>query len=143
MSDNASTSPPSAPPPLLSYRGRLGRLGYWIGISVAVLILLGIFFAFVHASTPTAMGDTAPLMLVLLPVFFLVHSVVTVSRLRDAGLPAWHYVFYVLAPIAWLALAGPSTKSGAVILAGIVAIFILPGLYKSKPAAAAEADSSV
>jgi len=145
MPDNASTSPPSAQrPSLLSYRSRLGRRGYFIGISVAVLILLGIFFAFVHASTPTATGiDTAPLMLVLLPVFFLVHSVVTVSRLRDAGLPAWHYVLYVLGPIAWLVLVGPSTKSGAVILAGIVAIFVLPGLYKSKPAVAAEAGSSV
>ena len=88
---------------------------------------------------PEHCGDTAPLVFMLLPLFFWVHSLVTVKRLRDAGLPAWHYVFYVFGPIAWLALVGPSTKSGAVILVGFVAIFVLPGFYKSKPDPAAEA----
>ena len=144
MSDNASKSSSPAPPnpsAVISYRGRLGRLGYWIGISIAGLILLGAFFAFVHASTPTAMGDTAPLMFVLLPLFFWVHSLVTVKRLRDAGLPAWHYAFYLAGPIAWLALVGPSTQSDAVILIGFVAIFVLPGFFKSKSDPAAEAEA--
>jgi uncharacterized membrane protein YhaH (DUF805 family) len=141
MPDNASTSPPPASPmSILSYRGRMGRLAYFIGISVAGLILLGAVWALVHASTPTATTDTAPLVLMLLPLFFWVHSLVTVNRLRDAGLPAWHYVFYVVGAMAWLALVGPSTESDALLLAGIAAIFILPALYKRKPAAAAEAE---
>jgi uncharacterized membrane protein YhaH (DUF805 family) len=142
MPDNASTSSPPAPPTLsafISYGGRMGRLGYWIGISIAGLLLLGAVFAFVHASTPTATVDTAPLAIVLLMLFLWVHSLVTVKRLRDAGLPAWHYVFHVFGPIAWLVLAGQATKSGPVILVGFVAILVLPGLFKSKPDSAAEA----
>ena len=61
----------------------------------------------------------------------------SVPSLGDAGLPAWHYVFYVFGLIAWLAL-GP-TKSEAMFLAGFVAILVLPGFYKSKPDTAAEA----
>jgi len=145
MSENTSTSSPPAqpsPPTLLSYRGRIGRLGYCVGIAIAGLILAGVVIAFVHASTPTAMTDTAPLVFMLLPLFFWVHSLMTVKRLCDAGLPAWHYVFYVFGPSAWLALVGPSTQSGAVVLAGFVAILVLPALYKSKPEPAAEATSA-
>jgi uncharacterized membrane protein YhaH (DUF805 family) len=144
MPDNGSNSSPPAPPNLsafLSYRGRMSRLGYWIGISIAGLLLVGAVLAFVQASTLTAVGDAAPLMLVLLTLFFWIHSLVTVKRLRDAGLPAWHYVFYVIGLIAWLALVGPSAKSDALIVVGFVVILVLPGLFKSKPGPAAEANA--
>jgi len=142
MSENASKSSPTNASAFFSYRGRLTRPGYWGGIAIASLLLIGAFFALVHASTPTAVGDTAPLMFALLAVFFWIHSLVTVKRLRDAGLPAWHYAIYVLGPIAWLALLGASTVPGAVTLAGFVAIFVLPGLFKSKPDPAAEAEAA-
>jgi uncharacterized membrane protein YhaH (DUF805 family) len=140
MPDNASTSSPPAPPTrsaFLGYRGRMGRLGYWIGISIAGVLLFGAVFALVRASTPTAMGDATPLALLLLTLFFWVHSLVTVKRLRDSGLPAWQYVFYVFVPIAWLALVGAqgdsSNKSDAVFLAGFVAILALPGFTRASP----------
>lgn len=144
MPDDASTSPPAAPPAptALSYRGRLGRQGYWLGMAIAGLLLIVAFFAFVHASTPTATSDTAPLVLMLLPLFFWIHSLVTVKRLRDAGLPAWHYAFYVLGPIAWLVLVGGQASGSlgpVILLVGFAVIFFLPGFFKSKPDAAAEA----
>ena len=85
-----------------------------------------------RASTPNVIGDAAPLALVLLVLFLWVHSTATVKRLRDAGMPAWHYVIYVFGLIAWPALVGP-IKSEALILVGFVAIFVLPGFYTSKP----------
>jgi uncharacterized membrane protein YhaH (DUF805 family) len=147
MPDNASTSSPPAPPTLsafLSPHGRIGRLGYWISISVAGLLLLAAVFLLVHASNPKATGDTflvIPLMLVLLALFFWLHWLVTVKRLRDAGLPAWTYVFYVFGAIAWLALVGASTKSDALLLVGFVAILALPGFYRNKPDPATEAEA--
>lgn len=140
MSDNASQSSPSNASAFFSYRGRLTRRGYWGGISIAGLLLVGAFFALLHASTPTAMTDTAPLALVFLALLLWIHSLVTVKRLRDAGLPAWHYGLYLLGPIAWLALVGQA--SGAVALVGFVALFVLPGFYKSKPDPAAEAEAA-
>jgi uncharacterized membrane protein YhaH (DUF805 family) len=141
MPDNGSNSWPPALPylsALISFRGRMGRLGYSIGISIAGLLLAGGFWAFVRASTPNVIGDAAPLALVLLVLFLWVHSAVTIKRLRDAGMPAWHYLLYVFGLIAWLVLVGP-IKSEALILVGLVAIFVLPGFYKSKPDPAAEA----
>jgi uncharacterized membrane protein YhaH (DUF805 family) len=145
MSDEASSR--AAPPTLsafLSPHGRMGRLGYWIGSSVAGLFLIAAAFLFARASDPKAMGDDSLvvlLMLVLLVLFFWVHTLVSVKRLRDAGQPAWTYVIYLFGAIAWLALVGSSNMHGAVALVGSVAILVLPGFFKSESGPAAEAES--
>jgi uncharacterized membrane protein YhaH (DUF805 family) len=150
MSDDASKSSPPAPPTLSAFlsrhgspHGRMGRRGYWIGISIAGLLLLGAFFLLVHASNPKGRGDdtlVVALMLVLLALFFWIHALVTVKRLRDAGQPAWTCVIYVFGAIAWAALVGSSTESAVAALVGVV-ILVLPGFYKREPDPAAEAEA--
>lgn len=141
MPDEASSrAAPLTLSAFLSPHGRMGRLGYWIGSSVAGLILIGAVFLLARASDPKAMGNDSGvvlLMLVLLVLFFWVHSLVSVKRLRDAGQPAWTFVFYVFGAMAWLVLIGSSDIPIAVAVGGSAIILVLPGFYKAEAGAVA------
>ena len=124
----------------------MGRLGYWIGSSVAGFILIGAVLLLARASDPKAMGGDSlvvVLMLVLLVLFFWVHALVSVKRLRDAGHPAWTYAVYVFGALAWLVLIGSSDIPMAVAIVGSAIILVLPGLYKGKSDSAAEAEAAM
>ena len=117
-----------------SYRGRIGRGQYWIGIAIAFGLLVVAFGALASAMNPT--GSGAPFLAIpLLIGFFWIHSLVTIKRLRDAGFPGWHYVLYGIGPFVWLALTMELIEYiGLIIGIGLLAFFVVPGLFPGKAA---------
>ena len=91
MTDSGSTGSDTNPLDLsdnpLSYRGRMGRKQYWIGLAIALVFAVFAMVSFASVMSPT--GGGAPFLAIpLLMIFFWIHSLITVKRLRDAGLPA-------------------------------------------------------
>ena len=126
--------PPDPFAAFFSYKGRIGRGQYAIGMAAAVVMLIVAFGALSTVMSPTGGGAPA-LAIPFLGGFFWLHSTVTIKRLRDAGFPAWHYLLYLIGPFLWIALTAELIDVlGPVVLIGLVAFFAAPGLFPSKPA---------
>lgn len=118
---------------LFDFGGRIGRRGYWIGLSVAfaaavlALILAG------EAMSTTGGNEIVLLDDPLLGLCIWIHAAATIKRLRDAGLSAWVYPGLVAAPliVAVAAIEFAETQWMLILLliAGVLAI---PGLLPSK-----------
>jgi uncharacterized membrane protein YhaH (DUF805 family) len=120
-----------------SYKGQVGRAQYAIGIVVALGMLVVAFGALATVMSPT--GGSAPALAIpFLAGFFWLHSLVTIKRLRDAGYPAWHYLIYLIGPFVWLAATAEFIESiGVGIALGLLAFFIVPGLFPTRAPALA------
>jgi uncharacterized membrane protein YhaH (DUF805 family) len=115
-----------------SYRGRIGRGHYAVGIAAAAGLLIVAFGALATVMSPTGGGAPA-LAIPFLAGFFWLHSLVTIKRLRDAGYPAWHYVLYLVGPVLWLAITAEAIEHiGLVIGLGLLAFLVAPALFPSR-----------
>jgi len=124
-------------PLLFSYRGRIDRKKYWIGI-VAVLASLVAAVAFgAQAMNPTGASSVVLLGLPFAVLAIWIHSAVTAKRLRDAGFSGWGLLLYAASPAIWLA-ATLELIEYIGFLIGIVflALLMIPGFLPSKPASA-------
>ncbi|MEX0751364.1 MAG: DUF805 domain-containing protein [Xanthobacteraceae bacterium] len=115
-----------------TYRGQMGRGGYWLAQIPLLGLLFGALAAFATVMNPTGKG-IPELAIPFLAGFFWIHSAVTIKRLRDAGIPVWTYVIFGLGPFAWLALTLEYIEyAGVAIAVGFLAFFVIPGVLPSK-----------
>lgn len=124
-----------------SFRGRIGRGKYWIGVLLSVVIFfVGVGF-FASVMNPTGSGSSAVLAIPVLLVFLWVYSAVTVKRLRDAGWPLWALIVYPLVVPLWIVGMMEFIEVAGLIY-GIVAVLLLavPGIIEpAEPDAAPSA----
>lgn len=124
-----------------SYRGRIGRAQYWIGLGICLISLLAAAASLASAMNPTGRG--APFLAIpCLMLFFWIHSLVAIKRLRDMGLSGWYYFVFGIAPFAFLALTLEYIEYiGPIIAIIFCGLLVLPGLLPGKPAESADMQS--
>ena len=136
--NQGSAAQASDPINFFSYRGRIGRGQYWIGLGIGLLILFAALAMLASGMNPT--GGGAPFLAIpCLMLFFWIHSIVAIKRLRDIGLSGWYYLVFGIAPFAFLALTlGYIGLIDPIIAIVFFGLLVLPGLLPGKPADAAD-----
>lgn len=118
-----------------SYRGRIGRAKYWLALLISLAVAFGALILAAAVMNPTGSGG-APVFLAipLLILFIWIFSTAVVKRLRDAGWPWWGQVAFAAAPVPWVfATLEFIEYIGFLIAAGLIALFVVPGIVPSKP----------
>ena len=122
---------------IFTYRGRIGRGGYFLGLLVELGLLFLALVAFANAMKSTDSSGGPGLFLVVGPIVIWIHSVITVGRLRDAGKPAGSFVLFAIAPIiligGMLATLNDSYEIAWLIVLVTLVLVVIPGLMPSKP----------
>ena len=85
---------------IFSYRDRIGRRGYWLGLAVVAVV----GFAMLYAAGPyfsTVGGRTRDIVAVFLlaAVFFFLLSVIMIARLHDRNMSGWWFTLFGPLPI--------------------------------------------
>jgi uncharacterized membrane protein YhaH (DUF805 family) len=114
---------------LFSYMGGIGRIAYWLGLLVVVMLMFGALAAFASAMAPTGASDSG-LAIPLLVLALWIFSALMIKRLRHAGFGGWQYLLFIGGPavliaggIEFLELLWPF------ILLGTLILIVVPGLY--------------
>ena len=136
-SGNAATDPVASFVRLLfGYRSRIGRGQYWIGVAIVLALAILALGFFATAMNPTG-GGSPGLALPLMFFYLLIHSAVTIKRLRDTALSVWSYPVLAFGPFAWLWFSVENYSHidamWIVIVGGTLLFFIIPGVLPSKP----------
>jgi len=131
-------------PLLFSFRGRIARGRYWIGVTAAIglgLLTLGLAST---AMNPTGGGGAAILAIPLLLLFVWIFLAVATKRMRDAGLPRGLSPLYALAPLLWVATTLEFIeKLGLLVALVLIVLILLPGILPTRaPADPAEETTS-
>jgi len=114
---------------LFSYMGGIGRIAYWLGLLVVVVLLFGALAAFASAMAPTGASDSGvaiPLIVLALWIF----SALMIKRLRHAGFGGWQYLLFAGGPIVLIAGGLEFLEMlWPLILLGLMILIAVPGLY--------------
>jgi uncharacterized membrane protein YhaH (DUF805 family) len=132
--NQGSAAQASDPVNFFSYQGRIGRGQYWIGLGICLIVLFAALTMLATAMKPT--GGGAPFLAIpCMMLFFWIHSLFTIKRLRDMGWSGWYYLVFGIAPFALLALvlrySGLISPIIAIVFLGLLA---LPGLIAGQSA---------
>lgn len=118
---------------LLTFRGRVSRGWYFLGLIGEIVFIFIALAAFAGLNNPTG-GGSLGLTIVFAIAALWVHMALVVGRLRDAGAPVLLGIILALAPFVWIALTAEYIESlGVLMLIVLLAFFLLPGLFKRPP----------
>ncbi len=119
---------------LFSFKGRIGRNKFLIGLGV--IVILGFCLLAAAASFMDPRGGPGlfiPLTVLLLIAIAWVHAAIVVQRLRDAEQPGWHYFIYGPGPFMLLLTAEYFRSLWSIALLVSFALFVAPAFFPSKP----------
>ena len=105
MTDHGQPNPnpePVHPLAMFSYRGHLGRGGFFGGLLVEVLLILGELLVFAQAMNPSGGGGGPELLIVFIPIVVWIHSLIVIKRMRDAGKGVSDALLFAAAPFVML-----------------------------------------
>jgi uncharacterized membrane protein YhaH (DUF805 family) len=140
-SEQPTSAAQSDPLSIFSYRSRLGRSGYFLGLLLELGLLFLALVAFAMAMNPTGSGGGPGVFFVVAPIVVWIHSLITVQRLRDAGKPVGAQVLFVAVPIVLIggsiAMLNQVYEDLGPIVLLILAVLVIPGLMPTKADAAA------
>ena len=137
-----SETTPRAPTPfnpfamLFGFRGRLGRLKYWIGLACALGLAFLALGGLAAANAPT--GGAAGLIILALPAIIAaiwIHTAITVKRVRDAGQPSGIQALFAAGPwLIGIASIELIEIIGAFVGVLLLAVFVMVGVLPPKAA---------
>jgi len=104
MTDSEQSRSPGASDSIqfLTYRGRIGRLLYFLGLFGEVALLFLGLASLAAANNPTGGGGGIGLLLFMIPVVVWIHSLLVVNRMRDAGQSTGASLLFAIGPFVWI-----------------------------------------
>ncbi len=127
---------------LISFRGRLGRAGFFLGLIAECGVLLVGIAALAALNNPTGAGGGVVILAAIFPLLALYfHLCLVAARLRDAGVahPVVLGIFVAILPFAWLLLTLELIGlAWPIVLIGFLAFYFAPMLSKSQAAKAGQ-----
>jgi len=118
---------------LFGFSGRIGPAQYFIGLAVAIAVLLAAFVLAAGAMAPTGGGGGAVLAIPLFALFLWILVAVMVQRLRDAGKRPALAILYILGPLLVLFPGLELIEYAGILLVLMFLGFIAaPGFLKPK-----------
>ena len=118
---------------LFGFSGRIGPAQYFIGLAVAIAVLLAAFVLAAGAMAPTGGGGGAVLAIPLFALFLWILVAVMVQRLRDAGKRPALAILYILGP---LLVSFPGLElieyAGILLVLMFLGFIAAPGFLKPK-----------
>ena len=118
---------------LFGISGRIGPAQYFIGLAVAIAVLLAAFVLAAGAMAPTGGGGGAVLAIPLFALFLWILVAVMVQRLRDAGKRPALAILYILGPLLVLFPGLELIEYAGILLVLMFLAFIAaPGFLKPK-----------
>ncbi len=114
----------------LTFRSRISRGWYFLGLLGEIVFIFIALAAFAGLNNPTG-GGSLGLTVVFAIAALWIHVTLVVGRLRDAGAPVLLGIILAIAPFVWIALTAEYIESlGVLMLLVLLALFLLPGLFK-------------
>jgi uncharacterized membrane protein YhaH (DUF805 family) len=134
MTDGQTQTPRGNPFDFLfSFKGRIGRNKFLIGLCVIAVLLICLLAAAANfMDSRGGFGLFIPITVLLLIAVAWIHAAIVVKRLRDAGHPGWHYFIFGIGPFVWV-LA--SERFGSLWIIGpavFLGLMIAPAFFPSK-----------
>jgi uncharacterized membrane protein YhaH (DUF805 family) len=118
---------------LFGFSGRIGPAQYFIGLVIAIAVLLAAFVLAAGAMAPTGGGGGAMLAIPLFVLFLWILVAAMVQRLRDAGRRPALAILYILGPLLVLFPGLEFIEYAGILLALMFLAFIAaPGFLKPK-----------
>jgi uncharacterized membrane protein YhaH (DUF805 family) len=123
-----ATAPQSFLAGLFSFRARMRPGHYFLGVLILLLILCAAFVPFAERNLfPYGGRSHWALPIIILLPFFWIHLAITINRLRDAAMPVWVYLVFLLAPyLIFLAVWSTMVPDYPPVLGVIIEVAALP-----------------
>ena len=147
MTDNEQARAPAGPDPIqfLTYRGRIGRGLYFLGLLCELALLFLGLASLAAANNPTGSGGGIGLLLFMIPVVVWVHSLLVAKRMRDAGQSTRTTLLFAIGPFVWIPFAvAIALIAGAerleliaadlweIVVITMIGLWLVPGLAQPK-----------
>jgi uncharacterized membrane protein YhaH (DUF805 family) len=118
---------------LLSFKGRIGRQQFFVGLLILVGLAFGLLFAAASFMDPRGgPGLFIPITILLLIAVAWIHSAIVVKRLRDAGRPGWQYFVFGPGPFVLLLAAERFGSLWFAAIIGFLGLIAAPAFFPSK-----------
>ena len=118
---------------LFSFKGRISRVQFLIGLGVIVVLLVFLLMSAANFMGPRGgAGLFIPLTVVLLIAVAWIHSAIVVQRVRDAGHPGWYYFIFGLGPLVLLLSAELVGSLWSIALAVSLLLLLAPAFFPSE-----------
>ena len=118
---------------LFSFKGRISRVQFLIGLGVIVVLLVFPLMSAANFMDPRGgVGLFVPVTILLLIAVAWIHSAIVVQRVRDAGHPGWYYFIFGLGPLVLLLSAELVGSLWSIALAVSLLLLLAPAFFPSE-----------
>ncbi len=118
---------------LFSFKGRISRVQFLIGLGVIVVLLVFLLMSAANFMDPRGgVGLFVPVTILLLIAVAWIHSAIVVQRVRDAGHPGWYYFIFGLGPLVLLLSAELVGSLWSIALAVSLLLLLAPAFFPSE-----------